>query len=337
MFLKKIKPPAASAAWLYGAAAMTALAIGNYLVARRTEQRHPPGGSFLTVDGVKLSYTDTGQGSPVVLIHGNVVDGDDWNQSGVADLLRQTRRVIIFDRPGYGHSERPQDNIWTAAAQAELIYKAMQQLELEQPFIVGHSWGAIVALELAARYQKDMSGLVLVSGYYFWSLRADVVPVTIAALPGIGALLRYTVSPAFGWLLMPLLKRQMFSPAPVAREFKAKFSNAMALRPSTIRAVSEDGALMIPSVIALSNQYKDITLPVTIMAGDSDKIVFLRQAKKLSACLPNSTLKIIKGAGHMAHYFAPQKVAEAVLALKTRSLPQPDTEYGKLEHQAEAV
>src|SRR3954452_21150228 len=93
---------------LAGAATLATLAVANHVAARRAERRHPPEGSFLTVDGVRLHYSDRGEGSPVVLIHGNAVTGDDWNTSGVAELLlRRRHRVIIFDRPGFGYSERP--------------------------------------------------------------------------------------------------------------------------------------------------------------------------------------------------------------------------------------
>jgi pimeloyl-ACP methyl ester carboxylesterase len=111
----------------------------------------------------------------------------------------------------------------------------------------------------------------------------------------------------------------------------------MALRPSQIRAVSEDGALMIPSVLTLSRHYKEITKPVTIIAGDDDKIVYTSQAEKLASRLSNSLLIIIKGAGHMAHYSAPEKVAEAVLNLNIRSLPHTVINREKSEHMARAV
>jgi len=64
----------------------------------------------------------------------------------------------------------------------------------------------IVALALAEQRPADIAGLVLLSSYYFWTLRPDVLPVTIRALPIIGDILRYTVSPLPGWLMMPLFK-----------------------------------------------------------------------------------------------------------------------------------
>jgi pimeloyl-ACP methyl ester carboxylesterase len=111
------------------------------------------------------------------------VSGDDWNTSGVAELLLRSYRVIIFDRPGFGYSERPRGQLWTAAQQAELLYKALRQLGVERPVVVGHSWGTIVALALAERHRADVAGLVLLSGYYFWTLRPDALLVLAGALP----------------------------------------------------------------------------------------------------------------------------------------------------------
>lgn len=302
----------AGMATLIGGAALAGLAVANHVVARRTERRHPPGGSFLTVDGVRLHYRDSGEGNPVVLIHGNAVAGDDWNTSGVAELLRAHHRVIIFDRPGFGHSQRPRGRLWTAARQAELLHKALGQLGVERPVVVGHSWGTIVALALAERYQAELAGLVLVSGYYFWTLRPDALLVTAGAVPGLGDVLRYTVLPLLGWLQIPLLKRAMFWPARVAPRFEAEYSSAMALRPSQIRASLEDGAFMIPGALALRRRYETLTLPVVIIAGDGDRIVFKRRSERLHDSIPGSVLQIVNGAGHMVHHLAARQVAQAV-------------------------
>ena len=321
---------AGTMAALAGAAALAALAVINHLMARRAERRHPPRGSFLEVDGVRLHYSDRGQGSPVALIHGNAVTGDDWNTSGVAELLVKTHRVIIFDRPGFGHSERPRGHLWTAAQQAELLHKALRQLGVERPVLVGHSWGTIVALALAERHQADIAGLVLLSGYYFATLRPDV-PLTIpGALPILGDVLRYTVSPLLGWLQMPLLKWAMFSPARVPARFQAEYSPAMALRPSQIRATSMDGALMIPGALALRGDYKDLSLPVVIVAGDGDRVVFKRRAEQLAAQIRGSELQIVKGAGHMVHHLAPQLVAQVVESVaEAAGAPAHDGQVGE--------
>jgi len=308
--------------WGIAALAVGALALGNHLAARRTERNHPAEGRFIDVDGVRLSYSDRGEGTPVVLIHGNVVSGDDWDTSGVADLLLTGHRVIIFDRPGFGHSDRPLWSLWTADQQAELLHKALLQLDVERPILVGHSWGTLVALALATRRQESIAGLVLLSGYYFWTVRPDVPLAALSALPILGAVLRYTVSPLLGWLQMPLIKRGMFSPTSVPEEFETDFSPGMALRPSQIRAAAMDGGQMISSALALKEQYKLLTLPVTIFAGAGDRVVFKRMAERLAAVIPHSTLHIIDGAGHMVHYAVPKEVARAVdeMPIKSRVL-----------------
>lgn len=297
---------------LVGAAVLAALAMVNHVAARRAERKHPPRGRFVEVDGVRLHYSDRGHGTPVVLVHGNAVTGDDYNTSGVAERLLENHRVIIFDRPGFGHSQRPHGRMWTAMEQAELLHGASQQLGVERPVVVGHSWGAIVALSLAARHPADVAGLVLLSGYYFWTLRPDVLLVVPGAIPVLGDILRYTVSPWLGRLMMPLLKRSMFSPLPVPPRFRSEYSDAMALRPSQIRATSVDGALMIPGALMNRSAYDDLHMPVVIMAGAADKVVFARSAKRLQARIPGSVLQIVERVGHMVHYAVPGQVVEMV-------------------------
>ncbi|WP_205963661.1 alpha/beta fold hydrolase [Roseicella aquatilis] len=326
---------------LVGAAVLGALALVNYAAARRAERRHPPQGRFIEVDGVRLHYTDRGTGTPVVLVHGNAVTGDDYDTSGVAGRLLGNHRVIIFDRPGFGHSQRPHGRLWTAAEQAELLHRALGRLGVERPVVVGHSWGAIVALALAARHPADTAGLVLLSGYYFWTLRPDVLLVVPGAIPVLGDILRHTVSPWLGRLMMPLLKRGMFSPLPVPPRFRADYSDAMALRPSQIRATSMDGALMIPGALMNHGSYADLSMPVVIMAGAADKVVFARSARRLQARIPGSVLRIVEGAGHMVHYAVPGQVAEMVerLAQATPEAlrPQPPLRRAVPEGSARAA
>lgn len=310
-FAKSKARSADAAAVLAGAAVLAALALRNHLAAQRAEARHPPRGAFMDVEGVRLHYSIRGEGSPIVLIHGNAVSGDDWNTSGVADLLLRGHRVIIFDRPGFGYSERPRGHLWTAARQADLLHQALRQLGVVRPVIAGHSWGTIVALSLAERHQADIAGLVLMSGYYFGTLRPDALLVIPGALPVLGDVLHYTIAPLLGRLLMPLFKWAMFSPARVPIRFQAEYSPAMVLRPSQIRAAMVDGALMIPGALALRRGYKDLTLPVAIIAGEGDKVVFRSRSEQLAAEVPGSMLQVIEGAGHMVHHFAAAQVAKA--------------------------
>jgi alpha-beta hydrolase superfamily lysophospholipase len=99
--------------------------------ARRAERMHPPAGKFIHVDGVRLHYVMRGEGPPVVLLHGNTVSLDDFEASGLMDRLALNHQVIAFDRPGFGHSTRPRDRLWTPRAQADLLRRALSGLGIE--------------------------------------------------------------------------------------------------------------------------------------------------------------------------------------------------------------
>src|SRR3954449_3295778 len=203
-----------------GAAALAASALYNACRARRTEREHPPAGRFVEVDGVRLHYLEKGEGPPVVLLHGNVVTAEDWALSGVLDRVAGRHRVVAFDRPGFGHSDRPRGSAWTAAEQAELLREALRRLGVERPVVVGHSWGTNVALALALAEPAAVRGLVLVSGYYEPTLRADALLVAPAAGRVPGNVRRHAVSPLLGAALMPRGVRGMSAALPVPGRFR---------------------------------------------------------------------------------------------------------------------
>jgi pimeloyl-ACP methyl ester carboxylesterase len=264
------------------------------------------------VGGVRLHYLERGQGPAVVLLHGNGATAADFVASGILDRAAERHRVIVFDRPGAGYSARPRRRIWTPKAQAALLGKALDRLAVQRPVVLGHSWGTLVALALALDRPAETRGLVLLSGYYFPRFRADVALLSLAALPGLGALLRHTLLPVLGRLTLPYAVRKIFAPLPVSPRFAA-FPLALSLRPSQLRATLQDTALMIPAALALSRRYADIGAPAVIMAGRGDEIVDCgRQSKRLGDVLPASELRLADGIGHMLHYALPDAVVAAI-------------------------
>lgn len=295
-----------------GVAALAGTAALVARSARAAERAHPPTGRFVTVDGVRLHYVERGSGPPVVLLHGNGVTAQDWEVSGVLDGLAAHHRTIAFDRPGYGYSERPRGTVWTPVAQAELVRAALAQLGVVRPTVVAHSWGTLVALALALDHPQDVARLVLLSGYYFPSLRLDVPLQGAPATPLLGDLLRYTVSPLVGRLLAPVLVKQLFAPAPVPARF-ARFPLSLSLRPSQLRAAAEEALLMVPSAMLLQARYDELEPPVAIVAGGGDRIADPgAQSNRLANAVLGRHAELIAGAGHMVHYFAPERVLAAV-------------------------
>jgi pimeloyl-ACP methyl ester carboxylesterase len=296
-----------------GAAALGAAALANHLVARRSEARHPPDGAFLEIDGVRLHYREAGAGPTIVLLHGNGVASDDFVVSGLMERLARSARVIAFDRPGFGHSTRPRRTVWTPAAQAALLRAALLRLDASSPTIVGHSWGTLVAAEMALSDLHGTGGLVLMSGYYHPHPRVDTVLLGAPAAPVIGDVLRYTVSPPVGALITPLILKQIFAPAPVSPRFRGEYPISMSLRPSQLRASAAESALLIPAAARLASRLSKLDIPLLLIAGANDHLLSTsHQTAALARELPRAHFVELEGVGHMVHHSRPDEVASAI-------------------------
>ncbi|MTE00268.1 alpha/beta fold hydrolase [Paracoccus sp. YIM 132242] len=335
MVRKPPSRPSARAAIIGLAAGLAIAAVVNHRLARKAEQDNPPAGSFLTVKGVRLHYVERGSGEPVVLLHGNGSMIQDFESSGLVDLAARKYRVIVLDRPGYGHSDRPRNTIWTPGAQADLIHDALERLGVTRATVLGHSWGCSVAVALADRYPALVSGLVLASGYHYPTARLDVVGMAAPAVPIVGDVIRYTVSPILSRLIWPILMRKIFGPQAVPEKF-AGFPKAMAVRPSQIRASAAESALMIPDALVARDAYPRLGMPVAIITGAEDRLVDPdRQSARLHGDIPHSSFRRIPGAGHMIH----QTATEAVMSAIEDVAPPHERPYrtGPPERRAAAV
>jgi pimeloyl-ACP methyl ester carboxylesterase len=293
-------------------AAIAGAAIVNRQLARKAERDNPAQGRFIEVGGVRLHYVERGSGRPLVLFHGNGSMIQDFQSSGLIDLAAQQYRVIVFDRPGFGHSSRPRTVVWTPERQADLFNGALRRLGVERAIVLGHSWGASVAVALATRHPSLVQALVLASGYYFPTARADVPPSLVSALPGIGDLLSSSISPIIGRLMWQSMLQKLFGPQSVPAKFVG-FPKEMALRPSQLRASAAEAALMVPAAVSGSRSYGALELPTFILAGENDGIIDIeRQSARLHREIRQSELQRIPGAGHMIQQSATPAVMAAI-------------------------
>lgn len=282
---------------------------------QQAEEEHPPRGKFIEVDGVRLHYIERGRGPVLVLLHGNSMTADDYEKCGLLDRAAERYRVISFDRPGFGYSERPRTTLWTPHAQARLIHHALQEMGVDSALLVGHSWGTMVALAMALDAPDFVRGLVLLSGYYYPSLRMDVPIASVPAIPVIGDVLRYTLSPLLMRLAWPLTTRRMFSPKKVSGRFK-ELPPWFLLRPGQLRAQAADSALMAPAAMVLSRRYDELKVPVTLIAGTQDRMVDTNgNSERLQRELREAELELESGVGHMTNYADMERVLRAVDAM----------------------
>lgn len=296
---------------LTAGAAVTGLILWSNRTAKDTERANPPMGAIMEVGGAKLHYLARGSGRPVVFLHGLGGMIQDWHLS-MLDRAARAYRCIAFDRPGYGWSDRPGWSRWTPEKQAELLRRATKRMGAERPVVVGHDFGALVALAWALDYPEDLAGIVLLSGYYYPTRRMDIPMLSATNVAGLGAVARNTVSPLLGKAAMPKVMERIFAPDPVP-DIMSLYPADMMLRPSQMKAQGEDLANLKEAARRLSPRYPEIRCPVVILTGDSDKVVDpVVHSIRLHRDIPHSALRVAEDTGHMIHYARPADVVAAI-------------------------
>jgi len=121
-----------------------------------------PQSEFVEAGGLRLHYRDWGgDGEPLLLLHGLASNARIWDLT--APLLSGRFRVFALDQRGHGLSDKPEGGYDFASITGD-VAAFVQALGLERPALVGHSWGANVALQFAADRPDGVSALALVDG-----------------------------------------------------------------------------------------------------------------------------------------------------------------------------
>lgn len=281
-------------------------------VASRIAHNYPQAQSrFINIDGTNLHFVIRGSGRPVVLIHGNPGSCQDW--TGVYPLLAARFCAFAFDRPGHGHSDRPRHNgNVTVEVQANLLKSALAICGVERPILVGHSWGAALALIYALSYPDEVSGLVLLAPAIYESDDGVSFLSKVPAWPVIGDVVNALFTPLLSaWLVRTDLAKA-FAPNQVPKHY-LRHTLSEWTRPSKVKWYSVDDALLNASLARFGPLYESLDLPIVIVTGDSDLIVPAKEnALRLAQVLPQARLQILKKTGHQIPLVRPDAVIEAV-------------------------
>lgn len=287
---------------------------------------NPPASDFVEVDGVPVHYQIKGEGPDLVLLHGASGNLNDFTM-GFTERLTDRYRVILFDRPGLGWTGRlpGYGGAWnnaeeTPLEQADLLQKAADQIGVENPIVLGHSFGGIVALAWGLSRPDDTAALVLVSG---------------VAEPWPGELgWTYTVSGSKlgGALFVPLVTaflpqsyvansiESIFAPQEAPEGYADHIGVGLTLRRESTRANAQQVNALRPHVVEMQKSYGTLTMPIEAIHGDADTIVPLEiHAKVLMGDVPNGNLAVLEGEGHMPQHTSPQEVVAAIDRAATRA------------------
>ncbi|MGF1554092.1 MAG: alpha/beta fold hydrolase [Paracoccaceae bacterium] len=283
---------------------------------RRFEARCPPLGGFVPVEGGRVHFLADGprEGDtpPIVLIHGASGNLRDFALA-LMPLLARKRHVIAVDRPGFGHSSHAVGAV-RLTGQVRVLRTALRRLGHRRAVLVGHSYGAAVAMAWALEHADDVAALGLVSG------------ATMDWGGGLGALYRLGGTRGLGFLVSQLapftreavIERTLasiFTPDPVPARYRAEGGVELALRPATFRLNARQVNALHAQVVAREADYPRISCPVAIVHGERDGVVPAEvHAKPLAARVPHARLTLLPEAGHMPHHAQAEAVADAILA-----------------------
>lgn len=289
------------------------------------EARNPPEGQIVTVEGREVHVVVRGNGPDIVLIHGAGGSSRDFTFD-LADRLAGSYRVFVVDRPGFGWSERVTDNLegpWTTTSESPLeqarhLADAVRQLGAERPIVLGHSFGGAVAMAWALEARP--AGVVILSGATMpWPGGIDWTYRVLGSLPG-GAALPPLVSAFLPRDYVDGTLEAVFRPQPVPDGYLNRAGVMMATRTATLRANARQVAALRPHVVEMSERYGSVNVPVEILHGTADNTVYAEvHAEPLAGLLPNATLTLLDGIGHMPHHSVPGDVIAAIDRVASRA------------------
>jgi pimeloyl-ACP methyl ester carboxylesterase len=261
--------------------------------------------------GVFVQEQGPADGIPVVLFHGTAAWSELWRHT-TPELAAAGFHVIALDLPPFGFSDRP--GSYTRQDQAARVNDVLIHLKAMPAIIVGHSFGAGAATELAMRYPERARALVLVD-----------------------AALGLTAAPSDApWIIQPKWNREVLVSLAITNPVATKtllesliekkeraLSEFVAIlqRPTTQRDSTADIADWLyyflgadrSAVSADRTAYARARLPVAILWGDKDTVTPIDQATDLQTLLPQATLTPLPGLGHIPQIEDPALFNDALL------------------------
>lgn len=287
------------------------LVLFTWWSARRAEALAPPIGRFVEIDDVRLHYVDKGSGPVVVMLHG--LAGNLRNFHALIDRLATDHRVIALDRPDCGYSATLSGEHPDLHAQAALVARFMDKLDLQRPLLIGHSLGGALALALALDHPDRVSALILIAPATQEIHEPPAVFKDFDIRSAVARnLIGWTLAAPVGSLKHEATLRGVFAPEPVSANFDRDGGGVLGGRPGDFIAASKDMTALPAELAAMAPRYPGIGLPVDIIFGRQDPLLnYQLHGERLAAAIPGARLHLLDG-GHMIPITQAGTIAELI-------------------------
>ena len=244
----------------------------------------------IDVGGLAISYKTYGQGEPVLVLHGWGKGSNAWIRFS-RFLSSKGYQVVVPDLPGFGKSQVPPVP-WSVAEYLKFVEDFVLEMNLEKPYIFGHSFGGGLGAVYAAHNPERAKKLMLVGAAV---IRKERLSLRQHAAKALAAGKGVFMCLPFSKKLAPLAERVVYKIAGV-HDYQ-KTSGVM--RETFKNILSED----------LSGSVNFLKLPVLIVWGGSDKITPLSDARELKHKIAGSSIEKMENVGHSPHLTHPAELA----------------------------
>lgn len=241
----------------------------------------------IEVAGLTIAYERSGAGPALVLLHGGVGDGPGTWRAQIDDLSDEFT-VVAWDAPGAGRSSDPPES-FRLADYADCLAAFVEALDLGRPHVGGLSFGSGLALEFYRRHPALPVSLVLAGAYAGWagSLPPEVVEQRLQLALELAELTPDELVDA----LLPTMFSESAPPEAVD-QFRASMSE---FHPVGFRVMARSFA-----EADLRDVLPHIEVPTLLLYGDKDVRSSLDVAEAIHGAIPNSSLVVMPGVGHVS-------------------------------------
>lgn len=250
------------------------------------------GEQSVEVAGRNLRMLEGGSGPTVVMLHhstGNV----GW--APIHELLSQHSRILAFDMPGYGQSERPE---WAREPRdlAIQLLQALDAMDVSDVTLVGAGLGGFIAAEMATMNRSRLSSLVLIGAAGLQPREGEIVDqmlVDYEEYTKAGFSDDAAFEKVYGAEAAPDVKQLW--------DFSREMTARITWKPYMFNR------RMAPLL-------SGIDIPTLIIWGEKDAIVPIDVAHQYRDAIPGAKLEVVGGAGHLVEFEQPERVASLVTA-----------------------
>lgn len=273
----------------------------------------PPSGRLVPTSsgGVFLQEKGPADGVPVVLFHGSVAWSEFWRRT-IDALAAAGFRVIALDMPPFGFSDRPGG--YTRSEQATRVNDVLHHLGLARPIIVGHSVGSGAATEFVMRYPDAARALVLIDPAL--GLTSPQSEPSAIFQPKWIREIMISLTITNPLATKPLLQSMIAKKDRALPEYIEILQRPWALRGSTAEFADWLYDFLGSESKALSadrGSYPRLKIPVALLWGDADTVTPVDQAHDLQTLVPQATLTLLPGLGHIPQIEDPALFNDALL------------------------